>query len=36
MSDKSDSIATLDSKYQEFRAKISGLPADAYGEVWLG
>lgn len=36
MSDKSDSLATLESKYQEFRAKISGLPAGAYDEVWLG
>ena len=36
MSEKSESLALLESKCQEFRARISGLPADAYDEVWLG
>lgn len=36
MPDKSASLATLESKYQEFRERISGLPAHAYDEVWLG
>ena len=36
MSDKVESLATLESKYQEFRAKIAALPTDAYDEVWLG
>ena len=36
MSDKSESLATLEAKYDEFREKISGLPAKAYDEVWLG
>ncbi|MEP7216439.1 MAG: DinB family protein [Anaerolineaceae bacterium] len=36
MSDKSETLTTLESKYEEFRARISGLSADAYDEVWLG
>ena len=36
MADKSESLATLESKYAEFREKISGLPSKAYDEVWLG
>ncbi|MEP6870574.1 MAG: maleylpyruvate isomerase N-terminal domain-containing protein [Anaerolineaceae bacterium] len=36
MAEKLDTLATLETKYAEFREKISGLPADAYDEVWLG
>lgn len=36
MPDKAESLATLEAKYQEFRERISGLPARAYDEVWLG
>ena len=36
MSEKLETLATLESKYHEFREKISGLPAQSYDEVWLG
>jgi hypothetical protein len=36
MSAKSEVIGRLEAAHDEFRAKIAGLPVEAYNEVWLG
>ncbi len=36
MTVKDDDIARLENGYAGFRARIAGLPADAYAEDWLG
>lgn len=36
MSEKSENIAQFDGAVTAFRAKIAGLPDDAWTEVWLG
>lgn len=36
MTTKDDNIAQLETAYSEFRARIAGLPAEAYAEEWLG
>jgi len=36
MSDKTDAVAELESKYNQFRAGIADLPDAAFNETWLG
>jgi hypothetical protein len=36
MSSKQEALAALDDGYQKFRAGIADLPAEAFGEIWLG
>jgi hypothetical protein len=36
MSAKSEQLSRLDEAYEQFRASIANLPAEAYAETWLG